>query len=345
MVDAPDDALDPLLDLGFETPRRAPYYDGLREHLDLVSWLTTPLGVMGVMSTIYTIVEDDLDEQAKTRLWNDAKVRRDLAMDYRDHAARLQTIYVAPNFVSLSEAAKEGMPPYEFRLSDILQPDAFYYLARPVQFTFNQLVYDEDGELIEEELRPHQSFIRALTTQRIVVRDGSEDMLRVTAWAHSSDTDLQDADTLEGTVGSEWRQHRWLPLYTHQIDGSVLLDTTYNETVVFVVALNLLMNQKLGYMRGVKPPRTLRKQAERTSPDFGDIIVAHVRRRVPRNPHDDLPKGDAPDWSHRWVVRGFWRNQWFPSEQRHKPVWINPYIKGPADRPLIVKDKIIAVDR
>jgi hypothetical protein len=39
-------------------------------------------------------------------------------------------------------------------------------------------------------------------------------------------------------------------------------------------------------------------------------------------------------YTHRWLVRGHHRAQWYPSLKAHKVVWIAPYIKGPADAPL-----------
>jgi hypothetical protein len=51
------------------------------------------------------------------------------------------------------------------------------------------------------------------------------------------------------------------------------------------------------------------------------------------------------EWSHRWIVRGHWRKQWFPLRSAHVPVWIHPYIKGPADKPLRVLPEVYAVAR
>lgn len=51
------------------------------------------------------------------------------------------------------------------------------------------------------------------------------------------------------------------------------------------------------------------------------------------------------DWSHRWIVRGHWRQQWYASQEEHRIVWIPAYIKGPADRPLVVRPAVYAVTR
>jgi hypothetical protein len=52
-------------------------------------------------------------------------------------------------------------------------------------------------------------------------------------------------------------------------------------------------------------------------------------------------RADAPEpagtrnWQHQWVVRMHKVRQWYPSENRHKIIYRGPYIKGPADKPLL----------
>lgn len=46
-------------------------------------------------------------------------------------------------------------------------------------------------------------------------------------------------------------------------------------------------------------------------------------------------------YSHRWVVRGHWRRQWYPSQNRHIPIWITDHIAGPADLPIEHRDKVL----
>jgi hypothetical protein len=40
------------------------------------------------------------------------------------------------------------------------------------------------------------------------------------------------------------------------------------------------------------------------------------------------------------VVRGHWRNQWYPSLNARRPLWIAPYLKGPDDAPLLGGEKV-----
>jgi hypothetical protein len=52
--------------------------------------------------------------------------------------------------------------------------------------------------------------------------------------------------------------------------------------------------------------------------------------------------GQAPtrNYSHRWTVRGHWKQHWYSSEKRHHPIWISTYIAGPEGAPIKSKDKV-----
>lgn len=73
-----------------------------------------------------------------------------------------------------------------------------------------------------------------------------------------------------------------------------------------------------------------------------DVIVVTLRAPSMR-PRVEGATRTGRDWSHRWVVRGHHRAQWYPSMAAHRVVWIAPHIKGPADKPL--KDQLYAVVR
>lgn len=52
------------------------------------------------------------------------------------------------------------------------------------------------------------------------------------------------------------------------------------------------------------------------------------------------------EWSHRWIVSGHWRNQWYPSSGTHELTYILPYVKGPDDKPLRISTaEVFVVNR
>ena len=73
------------------------------------------------------------------------------------------------------------------------------------------------------------------------------------------------------------------------------------------------------------------------------IKIIQLRRRSPAtNGGESQSRG----YSCRWLVRGHWRNQFYPSSQSHRPRFIPAYVKGPDDKPLKpTKSSIFAVVR
>jgi hypothetical protein len=104
-----------------------------------------------------------------------------------------------------------------------------------------------------------------------------------------------------------------------------------------------LIQQRIGLPQKVRMSRAARRRAEREMafpPEFGEIRVIALRR-VNRHSFDDRDSdSEGVDWSHRWIVGGHWRNQWYPSIDDHRQIWINPYIKGPDDKPFVPRDTV-----
>ncbi|MDE2103062.1 MAG: hypothetical protein KGL39_37805 [Patescibacteria group bacterium] len=50
-------------------------------------------------------------------------------------------------------------------------------------------------------------------------------------------------------------------------------------------------------------------------------------------------------YDHRWLVSGHWRNQWYPSFNGHRQIWIQPYVKGPEEMPLEPQRRVFSVTR
>lgn len=85
--------------------------------------------------------------------------------------------------------------------------------------------------------------------------------------------------------------------------------------------------------------RQIRKDAKRNNKYLPLVKTVVLRRRE----NGDSPRQDhkAVDWQHQWVVSGHWRNQWFPKAQENKPIFIDPYVKGPEGKPLLQPRKTV----
>jgi hypothetical protein len=101
----------------------------------------------------------------------------------------------------------------------------------------------------------------------------------------------------------------------------------------------MLLRQPLVQDSIAKPTRLERRQAERGSYESPDVRVLTLRMR---SVDHDLEDHHHVEWSHRWMVSGHWRQQWYASEQVHRPVWIAPFVKGPGDKELVIKPTVRA---
>lgn len=116
---------------------------------------------------------------------------------------------------------------------------------------------------------------------------------------------------------------------------------------VLLAAFNLARQPRVGQIdRQHVNARPLPKSKTRrgfTAPPAEDVYVVRLR---PAPPVKEAPEPSDPattsgrQYRHRWLVggeAGFWRDHWYPSENRHKPILIDPFMKGPAGAPLLEK--------
>lgn len=71
------------------------------------------------------------------------------------------------------------------------------------------------------------------------------------------------------------------------------------------------------------------------------VTIVELRRlQAPPAEHDPGATGRA--YTHRWLVRGHWRQQACgPGHVERRPAWIAPYLKGPDGAPLIEREQVM----
>jgi hypothetical protein len=130
--------------------------------------------------------------------------------------------------------------------------------------------------------------------------------------------------------------------------GEPVADEVYHSQlnhIHYVQAFWAFVQQKVLLASNVDHPRAVRKRAARAEVVLPTLNVVRLRRAayVQRS---DQPAGMHPvDWRYRWIVRGHWRMQPYPSIDDYKQIWIDPYVKGPEDKPLIKRKTIMDVAR
>jgi hypothetical protein len=145
------------------------------------------------------------------------------------------------------------------------------------------------------------------------------------------------------TQASEWRNE---PVPETGEWGGGRVDDPYDDFVGrFMFAFWRLIAQGVtaaSPSRGTSGVRTTAGARDGSVPPDPDVRV--IRLAVP-SPRPSDPVGEAKRvYHHRWPVRMHKVRQWYPSRQEHRVIWRGPYIKGPADAPLMMGEKAYLVD-
>lgn len=302
--------------------------------------------------------QDILDQQIDLyRFWRGPhgestahSFRRDMGTGTDDNALMLPGIeagkmfladpfYVEPDMWTLIEAAAGLFKPEPLQESDMLTRYGFVVLPHP--FT----MVDRHDKRIS-----FRAF--AWGPLQIISEKGGEVTgtgVHLSLYTHFDDAvnpavdDYHDSLTLEEIqevrrrMGTEWSLAHYVPwVYGAELPGDPgMLRYTTGWWQPVQAFLRLTM-QTLGERYQQKPPRAARKRAERVLKRNEDRYITVIRLRRPRG-HSENEPGGAVDWQQRWIVNGHWRNAWYPSLNLHRQVWISPYVKGPDDKPLLIR--------
>lgn len=108
----------------------------------------------------------------------------------------------------------------------------------------------------------------------------------------------------------------------------------------------LLMGQTLAAREEVQPTRAAVNLIRRINPALLSTtryVQLRHRTNVPKARADSDDAGTGRTYQHRWLVRGHWRNAWYPSRQDHRPVWIDLHFKGPDGAPILDPSKLVSI--
>lgn len=151
------------------------------------------------------------------------------------------------------------------------------------------------------------------------------------------------------------------------------LRLTYTHTFFMPAAWNLSVGNSLASLQALEPSEDFLNVAKFLVAFWSfvqqRILVASkvvadraTQRRIKTPPQEppavrvvllraaDRPRKEGEsqpvDWHYRWLVRGHWRSQWYPTHGEHRRIWVLPHIKGPEHRPLRKPEAILfAVQR
>lgn len=111
------------------------------------------------------------------------------------------------------------------------------------------------------------------------------------------------------------------------------IQTVKSHEIRLVYTAFHLMAQKLAMVVQHPHDRHTRKRFEKERLNWNPWIRLVTLRRLEQHRKEAQERGEV-DWHWQWQVRGHWRDQWYPSEQAHKKIFIEAYIKGPENKSL-----------
>lgn len=320
---------------------RAKWHDAYDTQMALWRWYRTEEGVRWLA---YSFNEAARALQAGTR-----EMLLDLYTAERGRLIDLDPIFVSTEMCEVVDAAKESFEPEPLMETDLLTTHGFLYFEKP----FDVLDRFEEPTTIhavawsriiaagdEQRAQALQGMVDAAAGSGVTldaieekaIEDGARAAgialtiyatspesapppvipYHVTPWYFGMTFDGNEVDENDEPTGAAW----WWRV----------VQTTFR-----------LMQQHIAVKHLQRPDRSSRREAKRLRfPDEAEVVVVRLRREAGERSE---PSGEAANYSHRFIVSGHWRNQWYPSISAHRQIWISPYVKGPEGLPLIVRPR------
>lgn len=276
-----------------------------------------------------------------------AEVWREMLHDLHFATGNGEVYWVSADMTAVAKAAAHSMPVQTLRVDDLPSRIGFLLYDEPIAETCDPDATEGDdrsGEPIvgfawaigdprpywsDAESRRAMSPVSAETNEAERPPDGYSQWVKIQPLSPSK---VSGGPTL---MPAEYigRAMAW------EIGGEPMNDE--HDVAASLLATWTLMQQFLTVSERTSGDRAERRRCARAGLS-SDVLVVRLRRRhLDSEQPEDAEEGGVA-WSHRWLVGGHWRNQWLPSRQAHRLQWIAPYVKGPANKPLVIKDRISA---
>lgn len=300
---------------------------------------------------------------------------------FRNLLKMSETFYVSKEMmqVAMAAATHEDFPAEEgIRKEDMPAPFGFMLFERPIReadirgrmIAYNAVMWSTVGNVIEiywltdkyEDMDEVNQLLRSgarerglenvlaqaprlLLSHTNALESGGPLPQRLQTLVIPPDEDVKVKQDENGAWRIDLSQYSIGPNMTAWQEDDVwsLPDEAFSvsASVATLVTIWLLMGQTIVDVREeTKFPKAVNRLTSKLG--FVDQKVSVIELRKYKGSHQGSKE---VEWSHRWLRRGHWRNQWYASEDRHRKIWIHPTICGPDDKPLLIRDHVNALIR
>lgn len=308
--------------------------------MELLKWHKTQDGIdftAGYLMNLYTGIHRDKHEFTPTQILLMETLANEEAKLPIETLWRGDTCYITADMLHLIMQAAHDMPDDEIVVD-------FRNLMTPVGFVLlEEGIYGEDAS--NKVCGFHAMAWNALELKHNPHTEEMEKALEIYFFSDNFD-EASENQFFVGNMqqcGYSIASHSILHTY-RMFDGHLITHTVgpgyemVEELLKVFYSIQLLSHQTIGKPVVMRPDRSTRKRFARTHPDEPERLITLITlRRKTTKKDDEEPK--KVEWSRRWVVRGFWRKQWYPKTKTHDWKYIHEYIKGPEDKPLVITER------
>lgn len=238
-------------------------------------------------------------------------------------------MWVDGGVLDLVEYAAETFQPEALIAEDLLVPNAFCLFERALRAN------DIEGREISFRAASWAHFLDPAA----VLAGGGKGGIVMALWRHMADEDdysRQDPRRYHRRMGGSVLR----PMQTTMVpwgDPRAMKEPANHKVFAQLQVLWRLAQQQIT----IRSERQVSRPTWRSKQNWRQIKTVQVLTlRRPKNPRPEGEPGEA-HYSHRFPVHGHWRNQWYASEKVHRQIWIDPYIKGPAEAPFVAKRQAV----
>ena len=329
--------------------RYSRYEDAMIAQQQQLRWLTSDDGLRYLQFFF-----GDMDRQHKPEHRRDPRALSAIQLRTLMEA---EPIYASAEACEMVSHAKETFEPERALPGDPFTPFGFALLGQPIVIDDAPWHPAEPGRSLSGLLP-----IRALSWASVHNEDWSQGCFWISFYIDVDDEEAMAAASREHEHYEAWmknREHlRGLPslMLGHQFQWTwgdtpwtepdrLEIAATRYEPVEDVIRRSKAQSRMVQAFWRIasqfapakeRAPRGIWRDFNRKVNANRDVTVIRLRRL--REGKEVEPAGRG--LSVRFPVRGHWRNQWYPSLEEHRQIWIHPYIKGPDGARFVMKQRV-----
>lgn len=339
--------------------RRATWHEAYDTQMSLWRWVRTDGGQRWLRASYEMAVERDLSAYGEEVERSNREMIAKLYGAEENKLLSADPIFVSAEMCQVIDAARGTFEPEALYPMDIISTHGFVYFEEPFAardrldnemfiagFSWAPMLGNRadietmraSGDALAWLQARDYSHIDLLPTDRPAPDDVNMDGLAVTIYTTTTDETrrLRSGETLPAVLPmhcTPW----WFGMSFGGNNVDIHGQPTAAQWWWKIAQTTLrLMQQRIAVHHAMRPDRASRREAKRRGFDDREVVVVRLRRE---RTGENEGVGANANYSHRFIVSGHWRNQWYPSGAVHRQLWISPYVKGPDELPLIVRPR------